>query len=138
MAEAATETKTRTTAEILAENPARELLQDIFADLHPALIDETRDISTIFTPQSASEFLTNLTNFENLLSADDSYDATLKKLQAQIDQAEGVRDELLAQVFQQIRPIERSYRELMLFFENFAKNFAVPAGFACIMRVVPM
>src|SRR5262249_5853420 len=36
----------------------------------------------------------------------------------QIDQAEAIRDELLAQVFQQIRPLERSYRELMLFFEN--------------------
>lgn len=111
-------TKTRTTAEILAQNPARELLQDIFADLHPALIDETRDISTIFTPQTAGEFLTNLTSFENLLSADDSYETTLKKLQTQIDQAEAIRDDLLGQIFQQIRPVERSFRELMLFFEN--------------------
>lgn len=111
-------TKTRTTAEILSESPARELLQDIFADLHPALIDESRDISSIFTPQGAGEFLRNLTNFESLLSAEDSYETTLQKLQAQIDSAEAIRDEILAQVFQQIRPIERSYRELMLFFEN--------------------
>ena len=39
-------------------------------------------------------------------------------MQAQIDRAEGVRDQLLAQVFEKIRPIERSYRQLMLFFEN--------------------
>jgi hypothetical protein len=111
-------TKTMTTAEILGESPAHELLQDIFADLHPALIDESRDITSIFTPQSASEFLSQLTNFEKLLSENDAYEATLKKMQSQIDQAEQVRDELLAQVFEKIRPIERSYRELMLFFEN--------------------
>ena len=111
-------TKTRTTAEILAENPARDLLQDIFADLHPGLIDESRDISSIFSAQSAREFLGQLLDFEKLLSADDSYDASVKKIQDQIDKAEGMRDKLLAQVFEQIRPIERSYRELMMFFEN--------------------
>jgi hypothetical protein len=111
-------TKSSTTAEILGGSSARELLQDIFADLHPGFIDESRDITSIFTPQSAGEFLAQLTNFEKLLSDADSYDATVKKMQAQIDQAEGVRDQLLAQIFEKIRPIERSYRQLMLFFEN--------------------
>ena len=109
---------TRTTAEILGESPARELLQDIFADLHPGLIDESRDISSIFTPQSAREFLGQLLDFEKLLSPEDSYEASVKKIQEQIDKAEAMRDQLLAQIFQQIRPLERSYRELMLFFEN--------------------
>jgi len=111
-------TKSRTTAEILGQTPARELLQDIFADLHPGFIDESRDVTSIFTPQSATEFLSQLTNFEKLLSESDSYESTVKKMQSQIDQAESVRDELLAQIFEQIRPIERSYRQLMLFFEN--------------------
>jgi len=118
MAEPTSITKSRTTAEILGESQARELLQDIFADLHPGFIDESRDISSIFTAQSAGEFLGQLTNFEKLLSESDSYESTVKKMQGQIDQAEGVRDQLLALVFQQIRPIERSYRQLMLFFEN--------------------
>ncbi len=109
---------TRTTAEIFGESPARELLQDIFADLHPGLIDESRDISSIFTPQSARDFLGQLMDFEKLLSPEDSYEASVKKIQDQIDKAEGIRDQLLAQIFQQIRPLERSYRELMLFFEN--------------------
>lgn len=109
---------TRTTAEILGESPARELLQDIFADLHPGLIDESRDISSIFTPQSAREFLGQLLDFEKLLSPEDSYEVSVKKIQEQIDKAEAMRDQLLAQIFQQIRPLERSYRELMLFFEN--------------------
>jgi hypothetical protein len=119
MAEAASALRTRTTtADILGDSPARELLQDIFADLHPAFIDESRDLSTIFTPQTASEFLSQLMNFEQLLSDTDTYEATLVKLQAQIDRAEAIRDQLLAQVFKQIRPIERSYRQLMMFFEN--------------------
>jgi hypothetical protein len=118
MADAASAVRAKTTAEILGESVAHDLLQDIFADLHPALLDETRDLSSIFSPQSASEFLSQLTNFESLLSEADTYEETVKKLQSQIDSAEKMRDELMAQIFQQIRPIERSYRELMLFFEN--------------------
>jgi Type VI secretion system, TssC, VipB len=118
MADPASATKSATTAEILGASPARELLQDIFADLHPAFIDETRDLASIFTPQSATEFLSQLTNFEQLLNEADSYDSSVKKLQAQINQAEAARDELLAQVFEHLRPIERTYRQLMLFFEN--------------------
>jgi Type VI secretion system, TssC, VipB len=118
MADPVSATKTRTTSEILGESAARDLLQDIFADLHPGFIDESREITSIFTPQSATEFLSQLTNFEKLLEESDSYDTTVKKMQGQIDQAEGIRDEVLAQIFQQIRPIERSFRQLMLFFEN--------------------
>ena len=110
--------KTRTTSEILGESGARELLQDIVADLHPGLLDETREIASIFTPQSAKEFLSQLLDLTTLLSIEDTYEATLQKIQGQIDQAEAMRDSLLEQIFKQIRPIERSYRELMLFFEN--------------------
>jgi hypothetical protein len=118
MAEPVSVTKSQTTAELLGASPARDLLQDIFADLHPAFTDETRDIASIFTAQSAGEFLAQLTNFEALLSESDSYEGTVKKMQGQIDQAESIRDEVLAQLFQQLRPLERSYRQLMLFFEN--------------------
>ncbi len=113
---------TRTTEQILGNSAARELLQDIFADLHPGLTNEKRDISSIFSAQSAKEFLSQLTNFEQLISADDSYDKTVKKLQTQIDSAESVRDELLAQIFEQIRPLELSYRQVQLFFENTKVN----------------
>ncbi|HEX3437325.1 MAG TPA: hypothetical protein VHT24_11205 [Pseudacidobacterium sp.] len=118
MADTQTLTKTKTTEELIADSPARELLQDIFADLHPALTDEKRELSSIFTAQSAKEFLSQLTNFDQLLHESDSYNDTVKKLQTQIDKGESVRDELLAQVFEQIRPIEESYRQLQLFFEN--------------------
>lgn len=118
MADTPTMARSRTAEDIIGDSPAHDLLQDIFADLHPALTDEKRELASIFTPQSAKEFLSQLTNFDQLLSDSDSYDETVKKLQAQIDQAEGVRDELLAQLFDKVRPLEQSYRQLQLFFEN--------------------
>jgi hypothetical protein len=110
--------ETRTTAEILGESVARDLLQEIFSDLHPGFMDESRTISSIFTPQSAGEFLKQLMDLENLLTVEDSYEQTVKKFQEQIDKAEAIRDELLEKLFAQIRPIERSYRQIQLFFEN--------------------
>ncbi len=110
--------ETRTTAEILGESVAKELLQEIFSDLHPGFMDESRTISSIFTPQSAADFLKQLMDLETLLSVEDTYEQTVKKLQEQIDKAEAIRDELLEKLFALIRPIERSYRQIQLFFEN--------------------
>jgi len=110
--------ETRTTAEILGESAAKELLQEIFSDLHPGFMDESRTISSIFTPHSAADFLKQLMDLENLLSVEDTYEQTVKKIQEQIDKAEAIRDELLEKLFAQIRPIERSYRQIQLFFEN--------------------
>ena len=118
----AEQTMTRTTDQILGNSAARELLHDIFADLHPALTNEKSDLASIFSAQSAKEFLGQLTNFEQLISADDSYEQTVKKLQGHIDSAESVRDQLLSQIFEQIRPLEMSYRQLQLFFENTKVN----------------
>src|SRR5215469_11775295 len=110
--------KVKTTAEVLGKSAASDLLRDIFADLHPGFIDESRDLASIFSPRSAKDFLSQLTNFEAILSENDSYETTIRKLQTQIDTAERTRDQLLAQVFEKIRPIEKSYRLLRLFFEN--------------------
>ncbi len=112
------ETLTKSTSQILGDTPARDVLVEIFADLHPGLIDEDRSITSIFTPQSAREFLAQLTDITSMLSEEDSFEETLAKLQSQINQAEEIRDDLLEQVFRQLRPIERSYRELQTFFEN--------------------
>ena len=112
------ETLTKSTSEILGDAPARDVLLEIFADLHPGLIDENRSITSIFTPQNAREFLIQLSDVTSLLSEEDSFEETLNKLQSQINRAEEMRDELLEQVFTQLRPIERSYRELQTFFDN--------------------
>ena len=42
----------------------------------------------------------------------------LASLDAAIEQAEGVRDQVLAELYRAIRPVERSYRLVQLFFEN--------------------
>ncbi len=118
MANTQTLTKKRTTEAIISDTKSKSLLQDIFADLHPGLLDEKRDLATIFTPQSAGEFLSYLTDFERLLDESDTYEKTVEKVQKKIEGAEAVRDDLLAQVYDSVRPLEQSYRLLQMFFEN--------------------
>ncbi len=115
------EAKTATIDEIfaVAEAPqVRKVLADIFTDLHPRLSEQKSNLESIFTAESATEFLQRITELENVLSESDEYEQTLDKFQGQIDSAERVRDQVLAQVFEQIRPLEASYRQLWLFFEN--------------------
>jgi hypothetical protein len=117
------EVKTATVEEILAvaeNNQVRRVLADIFSDLHPPLSDEKSELVEMFTPESAGEFIRRITNFESLLSETDTYEQTLGKFQEQIDQAEAVRDEVLSKLFEEIRPLEASYRQIALFFENAA------------------
>ena len=75
------EVKTATVAEIFAdaEAPVRKVLDEIFVAIHPRLGEQKTSIETIFTPETASEFLSRLTDFESLLSETDSHDETLKK-----------------------------------------------------------
>src|SRR5262245_43205012 len=114
------EVKTATIAEIFAdaEVPVRKVLDEIFVAIHPRLGEKKTAVETIFTPETASEFLLRLTDFESLLSESDSYEQTLQKFQQQIDQAEKVRDQVMAELFEEIRPLESSYRQIWLFFEN--------------------
>src|SRR5262245_53550093 len=113
--------KTVTTDELVIgaeEKAVKKVLREIFADMHPRLNEEKTALVDIFTPESATEFLQRLTDFEVLLTAEDTYEQTLNKFQAQIDRAEKTRDEVLAQLYKTVRPIERSYRQIWLFFEN--------------------
>jgi hypothetical protein len=97
---------------------ARKVLGEIFADIHPRLGEDKTALTDIFTPESATEFLERVTNIESLMSEEDSFEHTLEKFQGQIDKAETVRDEVLTQLFEQLRPLEASYRQVWLFFEN--------------------
>jgi Type VI secretion system, TssC, VipB len=114
------EVKTATVAEIFAdaEAPVRKVLDEIFVAIHPRLGEQKTAVDTIFTPETANEFLSRLTDFESLLSEADSYDETLQKFQGQIDQAEKVRDQVMERLFEEIRPLESTYRQIWLFFEN--------------------
>ena len=114
------EVKTATVAEIFAdaEAPVRKVLDEIFVAIHPRLGEQKTSVDTIFTPETANEFLSRLTDFESLLSEADSYEETLQKFQGQIDKAEKVRDEVMEKLFDEIRPLETNYRQVWLFFEN--------------------
>jgi hypothetical protein len=104
--------------EKVEDKPVRKAIQEIFTGLHPRLQEERTSLAEIFTPESASQFLQRLLDVSSVLSVEDDYEETLAKLQAQIDQAETLRDEVLAKLYDALRPLERSYQQLWLFFEN--------------------
>src|SRR5437016_6133199 len=102
--------------DIIGKKAAGKAIEEIFGAIHPA--PAKTQLKDIFTPEAATQFLKRVADFSSLLSTADSYDAALKKLDGQIKKLESLRDEVLSQVYEQIRPIERSYREIQLFFEN--------------------
>ncbi len=105
-----------TTQDIIGTRPASKAIQEIFNVIHPA--PPKTALEEMFTPASAGEYLDRVTSFSALLGPDDSHANALAKLDAAIAAAEGVRDEVLAELFKQVRPIERSYRMVHLFFQN--------------------
>lgn len=107
---------TRTAQEIIGKRKAGKAIEEIFNVIHPA--PPRTALSEIFSPESASQFLERVTGFANLLSEDDSYEQALAKLDGAIEEASSIRDQVLAEMYRQIRPVERSYRQLHLFFEN--------------------
>jgi hypothetical protein len=116
-----TETRMTTIDEIfaIAETPtARRVLSEIFSDLHPLFSETKTDLMRLFTPETASEFLARITDFESIISVEDSYEQTLQKFQGLIDRSEQVRAEVMEKLYEEIRPIETSYRQVWLFFEN--------------------
>lgn len=102
--------------DIIGTRTAAKAIEEIFNVIHPAPTKTA--LKDIFTAESASQFLDRVANFSALLSDTDSYTQALKKLDDAIAKAEKTRDEVLAQLYEKLRPIERSYRQLHLFFEN--------------------
>src|SRR5215475_16016310 len=118
MADATVTITTDSLIDVAQDKAVKKVLRDMFADIQPRLGEEKTDLLEIFTPESAAELLQRLTDLSALLSVDDSYLETLNKFQIQIDKAEKIRDEVLAKLYEQIKPIEASYRQIFLFFEN--------------------
>lgn len=107
---------TRSTQDIIGKRVAGKAIEEIFNVIHPA--PPKTALRDIFTAESASQFLERVGNFSRLLSESDSHADAMKKLDAEIGKLEGIRDTVLADLYEKIRPIERSYRQLHLFFEN--------------------
>jgi hypothetical protein len=102
--------------DIIGQRTAGKAIEEIFNVIHPA--PPRTELADIFTPETAQQFLERVARFSALLSAEDGYDDALARLDAAIEQAEGVRDQVLEEIYRKIRPIERSYRQIHLFFEN--------------------
>ena len=106
----------KTAQDIIAQKTAGKAIEEIFNVIHPAPAKSA--LKDIFTAESAGQFLKRVADLSSLLSTADNYDQALKKLDAQIGRLESTRDQVLSQIYEKIRPIERSYRQLQLFFEN--------------------
>jgi hypothetical protein len=107
---------TRTAQDIIGKRTAGKAIEEIFNVIHPA--PSRTALGEIFTAESAQQFFTRVGKLSSLLSAEDSYTDALAKLDARIKALETTRDKVLGDLFEQIRPLERSYRSLQLFFEN--------------------
>jgi hypothetical protein len=106
----------RSAQDIIGQRTAGKAIEEIFNVIHPA--PPRTALAEIFTPETAHQFLERVASLSALLSEADSYEQALGRLDAAIEQAEGVRDQVLAQLYARIRPLERSYRQVQLFFEN--------------------
>jgi hypothetical protein len=106
----------RSAQDIIGQRTAGKAIEEIFNVIHPA--PPRTDLAEIFTPETAQQFLDRVARFSSLLSENDSYEQALTRLDAAIKQAEQVRDQVLEEIYRQVRPIERSYRLIHLFFEN--------------------
>lgn len=107
---------TRSAQDIIGQRAAGKAIEEIFNVIHPA--PPKTALREIFTAETASQFLTRVSNFSALLSATDTHADALKKLDGEIAKLEKIRDEVMAKLYEKVRPIERSYRMLHLFFEN--------------------
>jgi hypothetical protein len=107
---------TRTPQDIIGKRAAGKAIEEIFNVIHPA--PSRTALGEIFTAESAQQFFTRVGKLQTLLSDSDSHAEALAKLDARIAELEKTRDKVLADLFEKIRPIERSYRSLQLFFEN--------------------
>ena len=108
--------KVRTAQDIIGERKSAKAIEEIFNVIHPA--PPKTELAEIFTPETAGQFLTRVADFAELLTEQDEYEQALKKLDDAIAHAESIRDQVLRELYEKIRPLEQSYRELALFFDN--------------------
>ena len=121
---------TKTAHDIIGKRAAGKAIEEIFNVIHPA--PSRTALGEIFTAESAQQFFNRVGKLQTLLSEEDSHAAALAKLDERIKALESTRDKVLADLFEKIRPIERSYRSLQLFFENADVRDSVqrpPVGF---------
>ncbi len=105
-----------TAHDIIGERPAGKAIAEIFNVIHPA--PPRTPLAEIFTAGTAVQYLHRVTSLSALLRETGSHEDVLARLDRAIEAAERVRDGVLAELYEQIAPLERSYRLLGLFFDN--------------------
>jgi hypothetical protein len=102
--------------DIIAKRTARKAIETIFNVIHPALTGAA--LPGDFTADTALNVLSDVSNVEGLLNVSAEYHETLANLDAETIRLESIGDQALAEFFEKLRPIERSYRLVQLFFMN--------------------
>ncbi|HEX8455180.1 MAG TPA: hypothetical protein VF647_24080 [Longimicrobium sp.] len=110
------ETQLLTAHDIIGQRRAGKAIAEIFNVIHPA--PPRTALAEIFSAGTAAQFLDRVTSLSGLLRETDSHEQALARLDRAIEAAERVRDQVLCELYEQIRPLERSYRLLNLFFDN--------------------
>jgi len=112
--------KTKTVRDIVREAPTdlQPTLQEIFNDITVISRRDTEEMSSLFSPVRARDFLKQLEAVERLFDTDASYEETVERLHKQIEEAEALRADIFEEIFKRIRPLEKTYRQLYLFFNN--------------------
>jgi hypothetical protein len=110
------ETHVLTAHDIIVQRQAGKAIAEIFNVIHPA--PPRTALAEIFSAGTAAQFLGRVATFSELLRETDGHEQALARLDRAIEAAERVRDQVLAELYEQIRPLERSYRLLSLFFDN--------------------
>jgi hypothetical protein len=93
-------------------------LQDLERQLHEFGGGNEAAATGVIVAGTSAQFPGRGTTVGALVSESDSHAQALAKLDAAIATVERLRDEVLAAVFMQIRPLEKTYKQIQLFFEN--------------------
>ena len=120
MADQETTVTTDTLVDVAQDKAVKKVLRDMFADIQPRLGEEKTELIEIFTPESASELLQRLMDFSSIVIVlRTRYQETLEQV-SELKSTAPRRSEtrFSPSSTRKIKPIEASYRQVWLFFEN--------------------
>ncbi len=103
---------------------AEGLFEEILFGLPPWIETRKGSLIDLFSSETGNAFIDQLMDMRSRIPVTESHEQILQNIEDRISKAEQLRDALMKRLYQQLRPLEASYRLLELFYEN----SAVPDG----------
>ncbi len=97
---------------------AKKLLEEALDALPPLLHKRKASLTDLFSPERGNAFIDQSCDIRSLVQVAEYHNQVLHNVGKRISEAEQLRDTLMARLYQQLRPLEASYRQLELFYEN--------------------